>query len=509
MMNKDLEEDFLTIENARVNYFGKTLFQELNFKVKNGESWAILAASGKERTAFLETLLGRTSLVAGSISRPFASDYQEEQNRMGQVNSFRDLVAFISQKYTFKNKSNQQHFYYQQRFNSAESEETETVEGYLSGVESRRVGPWDMEKVIRLFDLDQFKDKSLIKLSNGETRRLTMAVALLKNPRLFLMDMPLTGLDVQTRDEFDQVLQAIMASGVQVIMSTTAREIPASMRHCAWIGEGKLQVIHDMEKLIQLEAVHTQSQHLSVSLFKKLLKDVNHGARLTSVIEMKDVTIRYGNNTLLDTINWQVLPGEKWLIQGHNGAGKSTLISLILGENPQSYANDITLFDRKRGTGESIWDVKRPTGFVSSDLARFFPTNQTCKKVVLSGFFDTMGLFKKTSPEQEAKADAWLKALQLSHIAGLRLQQVSLEEQRFCLLARAMIKNPRLLVLDEASQGMDEEQRIRFRWLVDHFCEESGMTLLFVSHYQEDVPDCIEMVMELNHGKGIQKTVKI
>lgn len=501
------EDDFLVIKNARVNYFGKTLFQDLNFRVKNGDSWAILGASGKERTAFLETLLGRTSLVEGQITRPFAHAYQEEQRQRGQVNSFRDLVAFISQKYTFKDKSNQQNFYYQQRFNSSESEETETVGDYLSRVESRRDGPWNMERVIRLFDLDQFKNKSLIKLSNGETRRLAMAVALLKNPRLFLMDMPLTGLDVQTREKFDQVLQAIMASGVQVIMSTTAREIPASIQHWAWIGEGRLQTIQNKEELMQREAVH--SQHFSETPFQGLLKKVNQEGKLSSVILMTDVSIQYGNSRLLDKVNWQVRPGEKWLVKGHNGAGKSTLISLILGENPQSYANDITLFDRKRGTGESIWEVKKPTGFVSSDLARFFPSNQTCRKVVLSGFFDTMGLFKKTSSDQEALADAWLKALQLSHIGALRLQQVSLEEQRFCLLARAMIKNPSLLVLDEASQGMDEEQRIRFRWLVDHFCEQTGMTLLFVSHYKEDVPDCIDQVLELNQGKAIQKNVSL
>ena len=282
---------------------------------------------------------------------------------------------------------------------------------------------------------------------------------------------------------------------------------PASIEYWAWIGEGRLQTIQDKKELMQREAVH--SQHFSETPFQGLLKKVNQEDKLSSVILMKDVSIQYGNSRLLDRVNWQVRPGEKWLVKGHNGAGKSTLISLILGENPQSYSNDITLFNRKRGTGESIWEVKKPTGFVSSDLARFFPSNQTCRKVVLSGFFDTMGLFKKTSSDQEDLADAWLKALQLSHIGALRLQQVSLEEQRFCLLARAMIKNPSLLVLDEASQGMDEEQRIRFRWLVDHFCKQTGMTLLFVSHYKEDVPDCIDQVLELNQGKAIQKNVSL
>src|SRR5690606_21683406 len=139
------------------------------------------------------------------------------------------------------------------------------------------------------------------------------------------------------------------------------------------------------------------------------------------------------------------------------------LLSLIFGENPQAYANNIVLFDRKRGTGESIWDIKRPTGFVSAELHRYFPTNQSCLQVVLSGIFDTIGLFRKTSALQQECAHKWLQALNIDHVADLRLNQISLENQRFCLLARAMIKFPALLILDEAAQGMDEEQRELFK----------------------------------------------
>ncbi|SEJ39299.1 molybdate transport system ATP-binding protein [Cyclobacterium xiamenense] len=494
-------EDFLVIERATVMYSGKALFRQLDFRIGKGESWVIAGGSGKERTAFLETLLGRTSLVAGRIARPFAESYQKAQSQRGEINSFRDLIAFVSQEYTFRNKSSQQNFYYQQRFNSSESEDTETVGRYLAQVEVKATGPWTLDRVVRLFGLQELREKSLIKLSNGETRRLALAMALLKNPRLFLMDMPLTGLDVKTRQQFDEILQVIIQSGIQVVLTSTADEAPPSISRFGWLGQGRLEVVTDRKRLLAKEETLRMQGESAFDAFEGLLKKVFFKSGIHEVIAMREVGIRYQDKLLLDRINWRVGPGECWLIRGHNGAGKSTLISLVLGENPQAYANDIVLFDRKRGTGESIWEVKKPTGFVSPELGRYFPSNQTCKKVVLSGLFDTMGLFKKTDPSQEALADAWLAAFQLDHLASVNFHRVSLDEQRFCLLARAMIKCPQLLVLDEASQGMDEAQRVRFRQTISYFCENTGMSLLFVSHYDADVPESVDRVLELNQGK--------
>ncbi len=175
------EEDiFIAIEKAKVKYLDRIIFQDLDFTMHQSEQWAILSASGAEKTAFLDTFLGHTNLVEGRIIRPFASDYQQEMTAKGKINSFRDLIAVVSQKYTFKNKSNIQNFYYQQRFNSYESEEAATAEEHLHQVEAPLPGYWNVPKVLDLLDLEELKDKSLIKLSNGESRRLAIASALLK-----------------------------------------------------------------------------------------------------------------------------------------------------------------------------------------------------------------------------------------------------------------------------------------------------------------------------------------
>ncbi|WP_113924483.1 ATP-binding cassette domain-containing protein [Cognataquiflexum aquatile] len=491
----------ISIQKATVRQFDKVVFENLDFEWEKGQHWAILGQSGVELTAFLDTLLGKTMVTSGRIQRSFAKEYQEQKSEAGEVNSFRDLIATVSQQYTFKNKSNLGNFYYQQRFNSMESDEALTVEDYLKNIEVKVPGPWSLSKVIRFMNLEHLKDKSLIKLSNGETRRLSFATALIKNPKILLMDQPLTGLDKETRGDFGGMLSDIIASGIHVLMSTHHDEIPLGITHVAILGENK---ISNADKAERIKGVH-QSLRFENDVdpeFVKRLLVKNSAFSFQKILEFKNTAVRYGDKQILDGINWTILPNEKWALKGENGAGKSTLLSLVLGENPQAYANEIWLFDRKRGSGESIWDIKKQIGFVAPELSRFFPPNQTCIKVVLSGLFDTMGLFKKVSQDQEKLAMDWLGLFHLENIANRLLSQVSLENQRFILLARALIKNPELLVLDEAAQGMDDLQRVRFRETVDLVCKILPVSMIYVSHYEEDIPKCVDKIFRLKGGKA-------
>lgn len=486
----------LSICNATIRHLDKVVFEELDFEWEQGQYWAIIGRSGAEQTTFLETIMGKTLVTKGEVVRPFAEAYQKEMSNLGKVNSFRDLIATVSQQYTFRNKSNIQNFYYQQRFNSMESEETATVLEYLSNVQQDQQGPWTLQKVLQLMQLDALKYKSLIKLSNGETRRLAIGAALMKNPRVLLMDQPMTGLDAKTRESFDVVIKQIIGSGIHLMMTTNSHEIPENISHVAVLGE-KMIIKAGPRKDFDFrhEDGHGIAGIDQDILVQLLLK--NENIQNSPIIDLRNVRVKYGEKLILDQVNWTVLPDEKWVLKGENGKGKSTLISLIIGENPQAYANDIWLFGRKRGSGESIWDIKRNIGFVAPELSRFFPLNQTCLKVVLSGLFDTMGLFKKVTKEQEVLAINWLKLFGLQNLSQKLFRQVSLEEQRFVLLARALIKKPSLLVLDEASQGMDAYQRALFKSIIDQVCHITPLTLIYVSHYQEDIPDAVDKVFQL------------
>jgi len=489
-----LSDTLLSIHSAQVLTKGKQVFESLDFNWSTGQNWAIIGTSGAEMTAFIETIRGNAVLPKGEIIRPFAQEYTEEKTSSGEINSFRDLIAYVSQRYEIRNKSNQQNFYFQQRFNSSESNDTATVREYLMEVKAKVAGPWTLEKVSELLHLENLLDKSLLLLSNGETRRLALGLGLMRQPKIYLMDQPMTGLDVKSRAEFGEILKVMISEGVQVLLTTSANEIPEGITHVAKLssgGIGKTWLAADFH----LTAKHEQNLFFDWELLDSLLpKRPNEN---TEVIRLENLNIKYGEKQILKNLNWEVRSGERWLLKGSNGSGKSTLISLLIGENPQAYSQNFWLFGRKRGTGESIWDVKRPTGFVAPELSRFFPSNQTCRKVILSGLFDTMGLYKKITAEQEALAESWMKLFQLQAFANIPINRLSLENQRWTLLARALIKQPKLLILDEASQGMDEFQRRLFKDTVQQICERSEMTLVYVSHYSEDVPAAVGKVIEL------------
>ena len=187
-------------------------------------------------------------------------------------------------------------------------------------------------------------------------------------------------------------------------------------------------------------------------------------------------------------------------MKGPNGAGKSTLLSLITGDNPQAYANEIHLFDERRGRGESIWDIKQKIGYVSPELHAFFDKNISCYDAIGSGFFDTVGLYKKLSSQQHQLIQQWLDFLRISHVHQKPLSSISSGGQRLTLLARALVKNPPLLVLDEPCQGLDDEQKEQFVQLIDDLCVQLDKTLIYVSHYEEDIPGCVDKVLLLEAG---------
>jgi molybdate transport system ATP-binding protein len=354
--------------------------------------------------------------------------------------------------------------------------------------------------VITLLKLNELQDKQLIKLSNGETKRLMLAAALLKNPLLLLLDNPLTGLDVQTRKEFNFIVEEIIASGISIIMATSAHEIPNAITHIAVLKNGNISQSILREAFKPELFVQDTNDEIDNGALKVLLNAGTVKTVYKIIVKMNEVHIKYGDKIILDEINWQILPGERWALLGPNGAGKSTLLSLINGDNPQAYANDIVLFDKKRGTGESIWDIKSKIGFVSPELHQYFPMDNSCLQVIESGYYDTLGLFRPSNKTKSETALSWMKALEIEKYARVLLKNIPASSQRLCLLARALIKNPDLLIFDEPCQGLDEHQQHHFKKLVDTICGLSNVTLIYVTHYQHEIPDSVTKVLRLDKG---------
>ena len=329
-----------------------------------------------------------------------------------------------------------------------------------------------LEELTALFGLSPVLDKPLVTLSSGELRKFQLTRALLGGPQILVIDNPFIGLDPHTRGLLTQLLASLSAQTTLVLVLSRVAEIPPFITHVVPVSDGL------MGEKVPLET------YLDAVL-------------PPAVIRMRGVTISYGERVILDALDWTVREGEHWALTGANGSGKSTLLSLICADNPQAFAHDIELFGRPRGTGETIWDIKRQIGFVSPELHRAFRQDALALDIVTSGHFDTEGLFRRPSGEQRETARRWMEAFGIGHLAERPFLRISSGEQRLCLVARAFVKDPDLYILDEPLQGLDEPQRRQVKTLIDRYCGAPGKTLLMVTHYPEEYPGCIDHSLTL------------
>lgn len=493
----------LSFHNISIRKYDKLIFEKVDFVLRSGEHWAIIGKSGSGKSVLLDAFAGKCSFPQGEAKYPGFDRYIAERQSGDPLFNRHKLISQVSSRHGFTNLSHTTDLYYQQRFNSMDSEDSQTVKEYLMDMKSHNPeGYWTFDRVVDRLKLDPLLDKQLIKLSNGETKRTLLAAALKRNPLLLLLDNPLTGLDVRSRAELNLLITEIASSGISSIIATSPTEIPDAITHVAAVGDGRMlrQERRPDFKVEQKDEGHYKSfnrSELEELLFLTPIPDYK------VITSLENVTIRYGDKTILDNISWQIKQGERWMLAGSNGAGKSTLLSLINGDNPQAFANKIVLFDKPKGAGESIWDIKRKIGFVSPELFQYFPTGISCIQVIESGFYDTMGLFRKPVESKTNLCRRWMKLLEIDHYESTLFRNVPISIQRLCLLARALVKNPPLLIFDEPCQGMDADQQERFKYLVDEICKRSKVSLIYVSHYESERPRCVTKLLRLQNGKII------
>jgi len=476
-MNNTVKNINIVVKKLTVTRENNNLLYDINFNLGYKENLAILGPSGSGKSLLAKAIKGQL-LHTGSIEF-FRNDAIIKPN-----------IAYVAPTYILKNRSNLHNFYYQQRFNTCDSEDANNLlDELLKYGKLNEIDYW-----IDKFQLSHRIKAPLIQLSNGELKKMQLISHLLRKPEILILDKVFTGLDKKSRKELSLIIDDLSLKGVKIILITDNKNIPSCITTFAEINNGKLINYETIEK-IEDKLYFTKNKYFSLNLPKiaKVHTDV-------PLIKMSNVSIRYGENTILNNINWQVNSGECWHIKGSNGAGKSTLLSLINGDNPQAYSQNIYLFGKKRGSGESIWDIKKKIGFVSPELHNFFDSSTSIEQAIASGFFDTIGLFRKLDNQKKNKVNQWLKFFSLEDKSQRLLSSLSSGEMRLVLIARALIKDPLILALDEAFQGLDNEQIKSFIELLDRIHSETKISILFISHYDEEIPSCVKKVLELNKG---------
>lgn len=442
---------------------GHQLQQYISFKWLQGEQWCVTGPSGSGKTTLLKAISGMIFVPKSQITFPILEDIKK--NSGGDI-LVSDMIAFVPQEVRVPSGFLPD-MYYQRRYQAAEQDDIPSVREVLSkqqnGDDELVVG-----EVSDIMSLRKLWNQPFVQLSNGQTRRLMIAIALMKKPEVLILDNPYTGLDHAARASLNSHIKRLIDNGLHTIIAA---------------HEHELDSIGFVTNILKLNYASTYHKNDDLPEFYKS----NSSSSEVSPIMMKDVKVRYGDKVIINIENWKVKPNQRWFIQGANGSGKSTLLSLIVADHPQAYSNEVVLFGKKRGTGESIWDIKRRLGYFSSELLRYFSSQSTSADIIASGWSDNASLdVSKISEQQKAlvfELSAWLG---LDSLLGIKFGSLSFSQQKMILIARAMIRNPELLILDEPLQGMDEDWREVFKNKLDLFSR--NRTVLYVTHDIEEIP---------------------
>ncbi len=480
------EKSFISFDAVTLTDAGRSVFKDLSWEMKTSETWAIVGATGAGKTSFLKALTGEYFLKKGNIFYNF-------EGSEAPITDFLDLeehlIAFVPFKEASRAFDYSRH-YYQQRYNATEAEDSITIEDFLRPEIHVDYTP-EQKSILELLSLETLRPLQFIKLSTGETRRVRLAKALLSSPQLLLLDNPFVGLDKAMCQTFSVYIDKLVAAGIKIIITGNYDELPSSVTHILEIENAGIKQNTTKEKF--LTSFHTMNE-IEKNVLNFQRKKRQFGFK--TVVEMKNVRLNYGEKEILKDFSWTVRGGEKWALLGANGSGKSTLLSLIFGDNPKAYSNPIKLFDRRRGSGESIWDIKKKIGFISPEIQFYFEQGLTCEAVAASGFFDTMQSGRALSKREQNNLDALFDFFGLTTLLDQDFEYISDGQQRVVLLIRALVKDPPLLILDEPFQNMDAFYLQRSMQLLEQYCN-ADKTLIIVTHYTAEIPKFVDNIMQL------------
>ncbi len=452
-------------------------------KKSNGEELDARLGSITIAPHDLIVLIGGNGSGKTSIARAFEGELELVSGKAPE-NYHPVLVSFEKQMKLFEDD-----------YNMRNSDATTTKEEI--GITIRdlleNANPEIVDEVIEAMNLGLLLDKPLRQLSGGEGRKALLAQALCSRPNLLVLDTPFDALDVATRKNLLHLINEMHEKyeTPTVLIVNRPSEIPDSLTKMGIIQDCAITKLSTREEIEQdpdakvlLGYADMPDVNPPKTPAKFALKQIPEGP----IVQLKNIHIEY-QRVIFDKFSFTVNKGEHWHICGPNGAGKSTLLSLITGDNPLVYTNDVTVFGMKRGSGESIWDIKKYYGAVSGALHLDYRVSSPAINVILSGFYDSIGLYAHPGDEELQAARAWLKVAGLADKEHVSFRSLSFGQQRMLLIIRALVKTPPLLILDEPLQGLDGFARAQVKAFITYVMTHGQTSVLFVSHHEEDIPE--------------------
>jgi molybdate transport system ATP-binding protein len=409
---------------------GSYAIRNLNWQVNQGEHWVLLGKNGSGKSALTATLIGQAVCESG-----------KRDSTIKHV----EIVSSDAQKQLLN----------QELVREQEDDAPSLVRDiiYSASAEAGDANSFDddlCQKLIEAFDFERLLSRHFRDLSTGETRKLLLIKALSAKPDLLVLDEPFEGLDAHSVTKLREILDALSSDKRTdisfILVLNRLDHIPSFVTHYGYVNAGQLQhtLANPTEEQITdlLKLLHIETTSLSIP-------KAEHSHADKAFVNLKNAKVAYGGEAVFKNLNWTIKKHQHWQLTGRNGSGKTCLLNLITGDNPQCYSNDIEVFGYQRGNGESIWQIKQHIGYISNALHMDYRVGVSALNTVISGFFDSIGLYQPPTDEQKNIAMQWLELLGLDNKQSTPFTQFSYGDQRMLLIARAMVKHPTLLILDE------------------------------------------------------------
>lgn len=467
----------IRMQDLCVDFDERFQLVDINWQIQPGRHWMITGPNGSGKSALAAVLAGAGDHLSGTLSglpATVALVSYETQNELIEAERRKD--------------------------------DADIMDVIAEGTPVREIlerdcpDPALASRLVEQFGLETLLDRAFRNLSTGETRKLLLVRALSSQAELLVLDEPFDGLDVNAHRMLAEHLQELAKTTSMILVLNRFDECPIFITDLAYMDRGRLlhQVKRSDEKAL---AELQQLMHLKTSELD--LPQADPVSELPALdpaqplVKLNNVGIRYGDVTIFSDLCWTIEPNQHWQLTGPNGSGKTGLLSLITGDHPQCYVNDIQVFGFQRGNGESIWQIKQYIGYLSSALQWEYRVGASLRHVIISGFYDSIGLYSKYTERQGEIADEWLAVLGMSSRANEPFNKLSHGDQRLLLIARAMVKHPPLLILDEPCLGLDDMNRQLVLALIEKICAGSETAVVYVNHHPEDKVAGIEHHLSL------------
>lgn len=458
-------------------------FEKLNWQLDQGQHWAIVGGNGSGKTALLCLLLGQITPSAGTIS--YGSAAFDPERDIAQVSL--ELVQQLID-------NDIRHDISDVCDNAVDAGTTLRAllqQAVQQTQPQTAVSDSDMriDAALAQFGIAELAERGLRFVSTGQLRRALLARALVADPLIIAFDNPLDGLDRTSRASIAALIDQLMTpQHTTLFFSRSKTALPEGITHVLALDNCDVSYIGSRQ---QWQQQHAGAARVIVNVTPR---PVDFTA--PALIRFENVDVSYQEKAIFCAASFAVHTHQHTLISGPNGCGKSTLLALISGDNHKAYGQAIWLFGRRRGSGESIWDIKRQLGVVSTALHSNYPRGFNGLQVVLSGLFDSLGLYDNYGIAQRTQAQQSLDLLQLGELAQRRFEHLSYGQQRQLLLARAIVKSPALLILDEPCIGLDDEHCDQLLRQLGLIVANTDTTLLYVSHVGEEIPQGMQQLLE-------------